>query len=83
VRNDLQYNKKRLYHEDDRLQHVKNIVTTSIYNICNIKISKNRRRQVLRSQRGEVVAGRRARMPRIRLRPWPGGRPADGELMSL
>jgi hypothetical protein len=33
-------NKKQLYHEDDRLQHVKNIVTTPIYNICNIKNKK-------------------------------------------
>jgi hypothetical protein len=33
-------NEKRLYHEDDRLQHVKNIVTTPIYNICNIQNKK-------------------------------------------
>jgi hypothetical protein len=33
-------NEKRLYHEDDRLQHVKNIVTTPIHNICNIKNKK-------------------------------------------
>jgi hypothetical protein len=30
-------NEKRLYHEDDRLQHIENIITTSIYNNRNIK----------------------------------------------
>jgi hypothetical protein len=73
VRNDLQRNKKRLYHEDGRLQHVKNIVSTPIYNICNIKKQKKEGGRFFAASVGEVVADRRARMPRIRLRPWPGG----------
>jgi hypothetical protein len=83
VRNDLQRNKKRLYHEDGRLQHVKNIVSTPIYNICNIKKQKKRRRQVLRGQRGGSggrSASSDASHPTAAL---AGGRPADGELMSL
>jgi hypothetical protein len=37
-------NEKRLHREDERLQHAKNIVTTSIYNNRNIKKSQNRSR---------------------------------------
>jgi hypothetical protein len=35
-------NANRLQHEDDRLQHAKNIIATSIYNYCNIKNKKSK-----------------------------------------
>jgi hypothetical protein len=58
-------NEKRLHHKDDRLQHVKNIITTSIYNNYNIKNPKKEEAHVRLA-----VAGRRARMPHTGLRPW-------------
>jgi hypothetical protein len=50
-------NEKRLYHEDNRLQHVKNIVTTQIYNICNIKNKK--KQEEARSSRSAWGSGGR------------------------
>jgi hypothetical protein len=35
-------NENRLHHEGDRLQHAKNIVTTPVYNNCNIWVRERR-----------------------------------------
>jgi hypothetical protein len=74
-------NEKRLHPEDDRLQHVKNTVTTLIYNNCNIKIPEKTRGRSFASGVPWPWVERRLAAGELRgPRRHPGMRPPVGEL---
>jgi hypothetical protein len=70
-------NENQLHPEDERLQHIKNTVTTPIYNDCNIKkISK---------QRPKIEVGGSSRTPALGAAARAAGkltRPAAGSSAS-